>query len=261
MRCADLENELGCFIDGELAPPERREVENHLSDCAACRGQVEAQRQIKQLLKQARPVAPAHESLTRRVRTALDEDDGRGGWRRRLKGARPILRASLGVFVPVVAALALVVGYVENVEPLINDSIVKHQRNLPLEVTGEPEKVQSWFDGKVPFAVSMPQLGPRCSLRGGRLSHLGNREAALLQYDQNGHKISVFVFDGQKMPVRLRLPERRVIANREVIIDAASGYHVAVFRSQGLGYAITTGNVAESDFIQMVSAAIGQFPQ
>lgn len=263
MRCAELESELGCFIDGELAPPEHREVENHLSDCPACRGQVDAQRQVKQLLKQTQQAPPsqAPASLMLRVRGALDEDDVRMGWRRRMKAARPILRASFGVFLPVAAALALVVGYVENVEPLITDSIVKHQRNLPLEVTGGPEKVQSWFDGKVPFAVSMPQLGPRCSLRGGRLSHLGNREAALLQYDQNGHKVSVFVFDGQKMPLRLRLPERRVIANREVIIDAASGYHVAVFRSQGLGYAITTGNVAESDFIQMVSAALGQFPQ
>ena len=52
MRCDQLENELGCFIDGELAPPERREVENHLSDCAACRGLVDKQQQVKKLLKQ-----------------------------------------------------------------------------------------------------------------------------------------------------------------------------------------------------------------
>src|SRR6185295_17848568 len=114
-------------------------------------------------------------------------------------------------------------GYVETVEPLLNESIVKHQRNLPLEVTGGPEKVQSWFDGKVPFAVPAPQLGPRCSLRGGRLSHLGGREAALLQYDQNGQKISVFVFDAHEMPrpLPLRAPERRMIGNREVYIEGA----------------------------------------
>jgi anti-sigma factor RsiW len=264
MRCDQLENELGCYIDGELASPEHREVENHLGECPACRGLVEEQQQVKRLLRKSLrdpQAAMTPPGLLAKVRQTLDASDGRGGWRWRLAAARPFLRTSLGVMVPVAAALALVVGYVENVEPIINDSIVKHQRNLPLEVTGEPAKVQSWFDGKVPFAVATPTLGPRCSLRGGRLSHLGNREAALLQYDQNGHKVSVFVFDGQKMPspLRLRAPVRRIIGNREVIIEGTSGYHVAVFRNQGLGYAITTGPVAEAEFIQMVSAAVGQF--
>jgi len=265
MRCDDLERELGCFIDGELAPPERREVENHLSQCAACRSHVDGQRKVKQLLRQTLCPSAASEAsheLLKKVRLALDASDGRGGWRWRLSTARPLSRAALGVFVPLAAALALVLGYVETVEPLINDSIVKHQRNLPLEVTGGPEKVRSWFDGKVPFAVPAPKLGPHCSLRGGRLSHLGGREAALLQYDQNGQKISVFVFDAQGMPSPLRLgaPERRIIGNREVFIEGASGYQVAVFRDQGLGYAITTGNVGKSEFIQLISAAIGQGP-
>lgn len=265
MRCAELENELGCFIDGELAAPERREVENHLGECPACRAQVESQQQVKALVKRtlSGPQAAPPAGLLAKVHTTLDTADGRGGWRWHVSTASPLVRASIGMIVPVIAALALVVGYVENVEPLINDSIVKHQKNLPLEVTGGPEQVQSWFDGKVPFAVSTPTLGPRCMLRGGRLSHLGSREAALLRYDQNGHAVSVFVFDGQNMPspLRLRAPEKRVIANREVIIDEPSGYHVAVFRSQGLGFAITASNVAESDFIQMVSAALGQYPQ
>ncbi len=264
MRCEDLERDLSCFIDGELAAPEQREVENHLTDCAACRTHLKQQCQVKTLLKQTMQESaplPGSAELLHRVHSALDRSDGRGGWRWYLETARPLLRASVGVLVPVVAALALVLGYVETVEPLITDSIGKHQRNLPLEVTGGPEKVQSWFDGKVPFAVSMPKLGPSCALRGGRLSHLGSREAALLQYDQNGQKITVFVFDAQGIatPLRLHAPVRRMIGNREVLIEATSGYHVAFFRDRGLGYAIA-GSGDESTFMQMISAAIGQRP-
>ena len=135
--------------------------------------------------------------------------------------------------------------------------MVKHSRNLPLEVTGGPEAVQSWFDGKVPFAVPAPRLEPLASLRGGRLCNLGNRDAALLQYEQRGRKISVFVFDAQGL--NLRAPHRRMIGNREVFIEGTSGYQVAVFRDRGLGYAIA-GNVAEPEFVRLVSAAVAQSP-
>jgi len=265
MRCDELERDLGCFMDGELAPPEQREVETHLHECAACRSQVEEQRHIKQLLRQS--LVPANSSvapagLVQRVRAALDDSEGRSGWRFYSWATRTLGRTAVGILVPVAAALALVVGYVETVEPLVNESIVRHQRNLPLEVTGGPEKVQSWFDGKVPFAVPAPRLGPNCPLRGGRISHLGAHEAALLQYDQNGQKISVFVFDAQGVssPLRLRMPARRMIGNREVFLEDEKGYHAAFFRDRGLGYAIT-GSVDESDFIELISAAVGQHPK
>ena len=264
MRCEEIERELSCYIDGELAPPEHREIDNHLGECAGCRSHVESVRVIKQALRQKLP-SQAPPALLGRVRGALDRLDGEGGWRARWASAfRPLGslgRSSVGILVPVAAALALVLAYVETVEPLITDTVVRHQRNLPLEVTGGPETVQSWFDGKVPFAVPTLKLGPNASLRGGRLSHLGSRDAALLQYDRQGQMVSVFVFDAQGMPLplRLRAPERRVIGNREVYFDGASGYHVAVFRNRGLGYAIT-GSGNQSDFIQMISVVVGQVP-
>jgi anti-sigma factor RsiW len=272
MRCEDLERDLACFVDGELASPEEREVRNHLEVCPQCKAHVEEQRQIKKALRTSGQPVPSADFLSRMSSSlqeiepvrpsevaSVAEGHPESTGRAKAGPARSLLRASVGVFVPLAAALALVLGYVETIEPVINESIVRHQRNLPLEVTGGPEQVSNWFNGKVPFAVSMPKLGPRVSLLGGRISHLRGREAALLQYDQNGQRISVFVFDahGMQSPLPLRAPERRMIGNHEVFIEDTSGYHVAFFRDRGLGYAIT-GNVDESDFIQMISAAIGQ---
>lgn len=252
MRCAEIEHELGCLIDDELAAPERREVENHLAVCQGCRELVSEQRQLKQQLRQ-NLAKPATDVLTERLSRSLDREDSRRRWAR----LRPLAATLVSVVLPIGAALALVLGYVQTVEPLINDSLVKHQRNLPLEVTGGREQVQSWFDGKVPFAVPALHLEPLASLRGGRLCNLGNRDAAMLQYEQGGRKISVFVFDAQGL--HLRAQNRRMIGNREVFIDRASGYQVAVFRDRELGYAIA-GNVGEPEFVRLVSAAVGQPP-
>lgn len=252
MRCSDLEHDLSCFVDGELAAPEQREIENHLRECGPCHALVAEQRRLKLALRQQAPMQPSP-VLAERLSRSLDKEDGRRRWQR----LRPIAATVVSVVFPVAAALALVLGYVQTVEPLITDSLVKHQRNLPLEVTGGREQVQSWFDGKVPFAVPALRLEPLASLRGGRLCNLGNRDAAMLQYEQQGRKISVFVFDAQGL--QLRSQNRRMIGNREVFIDRASGYQVAVFRDRELGYAIA-GNVAEPEFVRLVSAAVGQSP-
>lgn len=258
MRCKELETELSSFLDGELADAERREVEGHLAECPACSAIIEEQRQLKlavrgHLLKTAIP-----SGLVERVRGALAASEPEiapppSFW----STLWPRVRAPFGVLLPVAAALVLVLGYVETVEPVINSAVTKHTRNLPLEVTGGPAEVQRWFDGKVPFAVATPRLEPIASLRGGRLSHLGDRDAAYLQYEQGEHKISVFVFD----PAGLRLPypRRHVIGGHEVFVDGTRGYYVAVFRDRGLGYAIA-GNLDEPDFMRLVSAAVGQHP-
>jgi anti-sigma factor RsiW len=238
MRCAEIEHELGCLIDDELAAPERREVENHLAVCQGCRELVSEQRQLKQQLRQ-NLAKPATDVLTERLSRSLDREDSRRRWAR----LRPLAATLVSVVLPIGAALALVLGYVQTVEPLITDSLVK--------------QVQSWFDGKVPFAVPALRLEPLASLRGGRLCNLGNRDAAMLQYEQGGRKISVFVFDAQGL--HLRAQNRRMIGNREVFIDRASGYQVAVFRDRELGYAIA-GNVGEPEFVRLVSAAVGQPP-
>ena len=250
MQCRDIERDLDSFIDGELAVPESLEVEAHLHTCAACQKQVEEQRSMKRSLRLALrpPELPA--TLRDFVRDSLHgelrEQERASRW---LRLRRPILLSlpALGLC----AALLFAALYPSRPEVVMEAMIIKHQRNLPLEITGGPEVVRSWFDGKVPFAVPPPRVEPIASLRGGRISQLGDREAAYLQYEQRGQRISVFVFDPSGL--RLQAPRRAVIHNREVFIQGSRGYHIAVFQDRDLGYAIA-GSVDEPEFIQFVSA-------
>ena len=66
-----------------------------------------------------------------------------------------------------------------------------------------PKVVSHWFQGKLGFSVSVPDLSEKgMILRGARLCHLKDREVAFLIYDYQGHQVSAFMMDmdGVKLP-------------------------------------------------------------
>jgi anti-sigma factor RsiW len=251
MQCRDIERDLDSFLDGELAPPESAEVDAHLRSCAPCQRLVDEQMGMKLSLRAAlRPPEPP-ESLRLFVRDSLHSHlvtAQRAAMWQRLR--RPVV-VGLSVAILVTALVAGTLTPARQPEVVMESMIVKHQRNLPMEITGNPEVVRSWFDGKVPFAVPPPRVEPVASLRGGRISHLGDREAAYLQYEQHGQRISVFVFDPSGL--HLQAPRRAVIHNRQVYLQGARGYQIAVFQDRDLGYAIT-GSLDELEFLRFVTA-------
>ena len=142
-----------------------------------------------------------------------------------------------------------------SLSPVAADVIAKHQRNLPIEVSGGSEQVKRWYSDKVGFPVRPPSLCNTCSLRGGRLAEVANQQAAYLVYDLNGNKVSVFIFDPAS--VSMELPQRATVGNREVYLDQEHGYNVAVFRDHGVGYAIA-GDLDRDQMLKMVSSAVSQ---
>jgi anti-sigma factor RsiW len=260
MQCQDIERYVDSFIDCEFAEPERLEFEAHLSECAPCRELVRRQAAFKATLRALlqRPAAPP--GLRQRVDAMLDAQEraeaapARSGLFSRSRGWVPA--AVLGLFVLALGwVLSPAPRLLRRESPVILDSIVIHQRNLPLDVAGNPEAVWRWFDGKVSFAVRVPHLEPAASLRGGRLVSLGSREAAYLTYERRGDRISVFVFDARDLP--LMAPRRHVVGQREIFTEGTRGYQVALFRDNDVGYAIT-GSVAEPELIRLISAAVSE---
>lgn len=69
MSCADLR--LDEYLDGELDPPARAEVEGHLAACATCRDELEKSRRLESLLLKAAPAgaAPDADTFVRSVHT------------------------------------------------------------------------------------------------------------------------------------------------------------------------------------------------
>ena len=243
-RCAEVERFLDAFIDGEFSDEDRAAMEQHLAGCAACARRVREQAQFKAAVKKAAPRAVASAALRRRLAAALDEEAG---------VRRPMAARIAWVALPAAAAFAVgLFATSSGPSPVTEDVIAKHQRDLPVEITGTDEAVRSWFARKVDFAVRPPHI-PNASLVGARLTNVGDRQAAYLVYDVRGEKVSVFMFD----PGNLRMggPRRTRMGDHDVWLDGQRGFNVAMYRNHGVGYAITS-DMDEGRMLQLVSTAV-----
>lgn len=247
-RCDDVERFLDAYIDGEFAAEDRGALEAHLEACPGCAERLRQRARLKAALKAACPRPALPDDLRPRILAALADEEARARASQRRRLAWAALPAG---------ALAVLLGAFgllrQSPSPVAAEAIARHERNLPIEVTGGDEKVRDWFTQKVDFAVHPPRLPNNAALRGGRLANIRDRQAAYLVYDVGGRKVSVFVFD----PGDLRLggKQQRQIGNRQVFLDSERGYNVALFRHHDVGYAFTS-DMDQDHMLQLVSSAV-----
>src|SRR5262249_23453599 len=84
MTCAEAERFIDAYLDGEFAPAERSEMEQHLASCDRCRHEARRQSAWKSVVRARleRPAAPY--GLHFRVQRALDGQSAGGGLLRRV---------------------------------------------------------------------------------------------------------------------------------------------------------------------------------
>jgi anti-sigma factor RsiW len=271
LRCAGVWRFTDTYLDGEFGEKERAEFEAHLDGCEACRAQVREQAAWKQSVRAAAPRERAPDMLRARLTAALAKEPApssalvpaAGNGPKRSLGARLVSYSPYAAAAAVAAAVLLTRGQHGAVTA---DIIAKHQRNLPLEISGQPEAVRRWYADKVDFPVrppafpaSFPAIGAtvggiqHVALRGGRIGNVRDRQAAYLQYDVDGNRVSVIIFDPGEMPIEAR--RHAFIGDREVFFDGDRGYNVALYRDHGVGYAIAS-DMDQGQMMRLVSAAV-----
>jgi mycothiol system anti-sigma-R factor len=250
LRCAGISRFVDTYLDGEFAETDRAEFEGHLNECDLCRGKVRVQAEWKSAIKAAAPHEAAPAALRNRVARSIARE------------SKPMLswRAWAVRAMPAAAAVGLLATFmISKVQwsPVAADVVAKHQKMMPIEISGSGgnELVKKWYADKVDFPVRVPQLCKQaaCTLRGGRLASIGDKQAAYLVYDVNGDKVSVFIFDASDLPIETR--RKTVIDNREVYFDQEHGYNVALFRDRGVGYAIAS-DLDQEQMVKMVSSSL-----
>jgi anti-sigma factor RsiW len=245
LRCAGIQRFADTYLDGEFGDRERVEFEAHLEGCETCRDKVREQAAWHRGIRDAGPHERAPAALRNRVQRAIARDaQPVRPWRRFSTRAVPL--AAVG------GILATLMFSKVHWSPVAADVIAKHQRNLPIEVSGGVDQLKRWYAGKVDFPVRPPRL-PHAALRGGRLSDIGERQAAYLVYDVGGNKVSVFIFDPGNES--LESQRKAIIDNHEVYFDQERGYNVAMYRDRGVGYAIAS-DLDSGQMYKLVSAAV-----
>lgn len=169
-------------------------------------------------------------------------------------------RIDPGIFtVPVSSAESVRSPVLANLEPLdqlVEDLVAQHAEPLPPETT-DPQRLQS-FDRFVGVRVPRPKFDDARYL-GARVHPVarGNNKAraAMLQYMlRNRHRVTVYVFDPERVPMRANHLESRKVGQHRIYVGKLRGYSVAASSSQGVGYALAS-DLSDDESARLVVAA------
>lgn len=266
--CEKYQPMLETYVDGELEVDSVLEVERHLGDCAACqeitRFARALKRSVREVVLHAEQVPP---SFRNQLETVLCAE------RRRLR-KRPGLATSWANLVPWVAAavVLLFVGNARlprssasrdavdnedlvaskssskrppdiqpalNIDEFLDDFVQYHTEDNEPDVT-ESLLVPAQFEREVGVPVRVPSLGQYgARWEGGSVVPVRESRAALLRYRLDGHRVTVYVYDSGRMPLRARL-EPLVVRDTPVYVGTRRGYTIAASEKLGVGYAVAT---------------------
>jgi len=262
--CRGQARMLGSYLDGEIGAAKLLEIDEHVGACETCREEVQLLRAMRGSLK--RVVRSASPGVLRdRIGNAMAAERARGEALAERQdaatfavGAPVVALASWRTMVPLAtaAAIALIWGAATRGtqsstkqagmlpgDDLLAELVAEHSQPLPPEVSN-PQGVRGlerWVG--VPVSPgSFERAGAR--LVGGRVVPLRSQRAAMLQYvvgsGDDARRLSVLVYDAQKIEVGMANLAPRAIGTAEVRVGREKGYSVAATQRAGVGYLLAS---------------------
>jgi len=258
MDCGETIRSLDAWLDGEFDAREQVEVAAHLSACERCRSHADEAARARALLRArlreamgpGAAAGTAPEALRERIMVALSRRR-QSPWRRALS---PI---PVGALAACALGALMVLASHRIEDPLVEDAVRKHARDLPLEVSAAmvaPEAIPGLLGSKLDFNPRPPPFQAQgLRIVGARLSHLQDRPAAYIRYELPKGRASLFI---------LADPDRRMgESGREVRLGPgtvrvlnARGYNVAVWRRNEIVYSLVS-DLDEGDLVRLIETA------
>jgi anti-sigma factor RsiW len=270
--CEEMLTRMPLYLDDELEASECREIEAHLSGCDSCRASFGSERRLLETVRGFGPLHVAPPALRERVEKLVDNlpparvappelreriSRALGNFNLRNSG---VPHARLIMALAAVVAIAIAIGLWQlnrkSLELRFNgpsefammaaDTHQRHMRGqLPLELVSDaPEKISSWFAGKVPFLLKLPNYQESSGqakiyqLEGARLVGYKNDYAAYVAYQMRTRPISLVVTSE-----RVAQPtdgEQIVAKGITFHYNSINGWKVLTWSDRGLTYALVS---------------------
>jgi anti-sigma factor RsiW len=228
MACDSWRSKIEAYADAELSADDMRAMGDHLRACASCTSDLLGRVQLKRAVKTAGTRFPPSLALRHRVEKELEAKSTPAqpwNWMPKLAAAAAL----------VVVALLLFYGWSSSQQgqtfaELTDLHVATLASSTPVDVVStDRHTVKPWFQGKIPFTFSLPELANTpFTLEGGRLAYLDQAPGAELIYKIGNHRISVFIFQNRS---DRRFPpgdsrSKRLTFNVETWTDDGSRYFV-----------------------------------
>ncbi|MBV8100355.1 MAG: anti-sigma factor, partial [Verrucomicrobia bacterium] len=169
VNCEEADRFLDAYLDGELEPEKRAELEQHLASCPECKQKLDRLRRLREFFTASAPHYPAPPELKGKVLARLDVTR-RSNFIALVR--RPWLYAAALLIVSLVLAW---LKFSPNREEGIGDQAVANFKRAALlervcdVVSPDPSVVKPWFTGKLDFSPPVVLPGLNFQMRGGRL--------------------------------------------------------------------------------------------
>ena len=266
--CQSIDTLAMAYLDDELVAEERRELELHLLDCAACKKHVDAERADLGLVRKALVAPPAPDLLKARIARALDLEER--------EHARAMRRTWLQWILPgsaTIAAAAAIVMFVfvrpqaatTSAGSVAQEAVRQQSRSMPMEVQGA--STGPWLREHF-RPVEPPRFTePGITLIGARLTSVAGHEAALLKYvvsvGDNQFTLTAVLIDGIR-DGQLSGGQAIKVGERTLHVHDANGVPAITYvDSQGMGYTFAAERLSPQELLELVvsSDLIGRAQQ
>jgi mycothiol system anti-sigma-R factor len=249
-QCEEIRAQMSFYLDAELHDAELTRFEAHLAECASCRQLLAREEDFLSIVREARPLQTAPESLRQRVEDLVGKSPSSvtSPWRR-----RPLALAACAL----IASLAAI-GYwardrhqtspappSEFAKMAVDSHLRRLRGQLPLEIDStSPEEISGWFRNKVSFSLTLPNYQGSSGqemlyhLEGARLVAFRNDYAACVAYRMRQRPITLIVTSNA---VAMPAGGEQIISKGLVFhYDAIDGLKVITWADRGLTYALVS---------------------
>ena len=236
MSCTQWQEQIALYVDGELSPADRDAFRSHAQTCAACAAQALAAAEAKLAIRSAAADyhQPPADLRARIARLSSGSPAPALAFAPRPKRHWTLVPqwAMAAAAVLLVAVGLLIFANERQQRQALGEFADLHVSTLasanPAEVVStDRHTVKPWFQGRIPFAFDLPELGGSpFTLIGGRMAYVRQEPAAQLLFGYQKHVISVFVLrDTPTFPL-------------ESGADHSSSFHLQSWRQNGLRYVV-----------------------
>lgn len=245
--CESIDTLAMAYLDDELAPEERREVELHVTECASCRVRLDGERADRELVRAALVAPRAPELLRARVTRALDADD-RAAMRQRFTGW--LLPAAS--MVAAAAALVVFVGQRpegNHVGAVVHEAVRQQSRSLA------PTEVQRASTGSPMLAVA--PAGDPMRLVNRQATRIDRYAATQLAYLVNSSFVLTALAIPDIKPTELDGGDEVNAGDRKLhVVDDHGRVAVTYFDADDhVGYVFYAPDLGDEDLVRLVVAS------